>query len=439
MDRPSPFTAAPASASLRAGRARSPKPAGVTHIAGAGLAGLSAAVRLVERGHRVALYEAAGQAGGRCRSYYDAGFGAVIDNGNHLLLSGNKAAMDYLTLIGSAGKLLAAPQAEFPFADLATAERWTLRIGEGRWPSWLFDPTRRVPGTSPLDYFAAMPLLWAGRKKTVTEAIRGQGSLYTRLWQPLFLAALNTDPAEGSARLAGAIMQSTLLKGGAACRPLVAEGLSTAFIEPALAYIAQGGGTSAFGCRLRGISFSGDRAEALDFSGRRIEIAKGDRVILAVPPAAAQSLLPDLQAPDEFRSILNAHYRVAVPADIPKILGVVNGTIEWIFAFPDRLSITISGADRLAGVPREELAVRLWREVSELTGLGAELPHWQIVNEKRATFAASPLQDAKRPGPRTGWRNLFLAGDWTQTGLPATIEGAIRSGERAARLSMTGE
>jgi hypothetical protein len=177
---------------------------------------------------------------------------------------------------------------------------------------------------------------------------------------------------------------------------------------------------------------------ALDFGDSRVAIAENDAFILAVPPWAAQALIPGLEAPGEFRAIVNAHYRIETPPDIPKILGVINGTTEWVFAFPGRLSITISGADRLTGRPREELAAQLWREVSVVTGLPAELPPWRIVNEKRATFAASPEQDAKRRGPKTQWRNLFLAGDWTQTGLPATIEGAIRSGERAARLSMRG-
>ncbi|MGO8778857.1 MAG: FAD-dependent oxidoreductase, partial [Rhodomicrobium sp.] len=129
----------------------------LTHIIGAGLAGLSAGVRLAERGRKVALYEAAGQAGGRCRSYYDAGFGAVIDNGNHLLLSGNDAAMRYLKLIGGAGKLEGPATAEFPFADLATGERWQLSIGESLWPAWLFDSARRVPGTKPYHYLEAVP------------------------------------------------------------------------------------------------------------------------------------------------------------------------------------------------------------------------------------------------------------------------------------------
>jgi hypothetical protein len=141
-----------------------------------------------------------------------------------------------------------------------------------------------------------------------------------------------------------------------------------------------------------------------------------------------------LDVPTEFRAIVNAHFRIDPPAGQPPILGVLNGTVEWIFAFTGRLSVTISAGDRLIDTPREELAKTIWGEVASVTGLPAALPPWQIVRERRATFAATPAQDAKRPGARTGWRNLVLAGDWTDTGLPATIEGAIRSGNRAAEI-----
>jgi hypothetical protein len=118
----------------------------------------------------------------------------------------------------------------------------------------------------------------------------------------------------------------------------------------------------------------------------------------------------------------------------PAILGVVNGLIEWLFAYPDRLSVTISNADRLIDRPRDELAAEIWREAAALSGLPTELPPWRIVKEKRATFAATPAQNAKRPSSRTRWDNVALAGDWIQTGLPATIEGAVRSGYKAAAI-----
>jgi uncharacterized protein with NAD-binding domain and iron-sulfur cluster len=109
--------------------------------------------------------------------------------------------------------------------------------------------------------------------------------------------------------------------------------------------------------------------------------------------------------------------------------------VEWLFAFPDRLSVTISAADRLLDTSREELAEQIWREVCAIARIDSALPRWQIVRERRATFAATPAQDAKRPKPETAYRNLWLAGDWTATGLPATIESAIRSGHKAAQLA----
>jgi hydroxysqualene dehydroxylase len=157
-------------------------------------------------------------------------------------------------------------------------------------------------------------------------------------------------------------------------------------------------------------------------------------VVMAVPPRPAASLLPGLKTPSKFRAIVNAHFRFDPPKDLPPILGVVGGLVEWLFAFPQRLSITISGADRLVDMPREELAQAIWRDICKAGGVQGELPPWQIVRERRATFEATPEQNALRPGASTAWKNLFLAGDWTDTGLPATIEGSVRSGDRAADL-----
>jgi len=405
------------------------------HIIGAGISGLSAAVRLANANYRVHVHEATQQAGGRCRSYFDAATNLTIDNGNHLLLSGNHHAVAYARSIGTEAGLVGPKRAQFPFVDLATGQRWQLDLGDSRLPLWIFDQARRVPDTGLLDYLALMPLIWAAQSKLVGDTIPCKGTLYRRLVQPLLLAALNVDPPEGSAGLAGAVVRETLLAGGMACRPLIArEGLSAVLVEPAIKLLQGRGAEIQFGHELRAFGMSATGVGELKFGDDTVAVEPGDAVVLAVPPRPAAALLPGLKTPTKFRAIVNAHFRFDPPKDMPPIIGVVGGLVEWLFAFPQRLSITISNADRLVDMPREELAHAIWQDICKTAGITADLPPWQIVRERRATFEATPEQNALRPGPSTALKNLFLAGDWTDTGLPATIEGSVRSGNRAADL-----
>jgi squalene-associated FAD-dependent desaturase len=405
------------------------------HIIGAGISGLSAAVRLAGAGFKVHVHEATQAAGGRCRSYFDAATNLTIDNGNHLLLSGNRHALAYARSIGTEAGLVGPKRAQFPFVDLATGQRWQLDLGDGRLPLWVLDEARRVPNTALRDYLALMPLIWAGQGRLVGDTIPCKGTLYQRLVQPLLLAALNVDPPEGSAGLAGAVVRETLLAGGQACRPLIArDGLSAVLVEPAIKLLQDKGADIRFGHELHEFAMAAGRVSELRFGGDTIVVGADDAEVLAVPPRPAATLLPGLKTPSKFRAIVNAHFRFDPPRDMPPILGVVGGLVEWLFAFPQRLSITISNADRLVDMPREELAQAIWRDICKAGSVEGELPPWQIVRERRATFEATPEQNALRPGASTAYKNLFLAGDWTDTGLPATIEGSVRSGDRAADL-----
>lgn len=412
----------------------------VVHVVGAGLAGLSTAVRLAEAGERVALHESAKAAGGRCRSYHDATLDLTIDNGNHLLLSGNRSALSYARLIGGMDALTVAAEPSFDFLDIRRDERWALRPNLGRVPWWIFVPSRRVPGSRAWDYLAPARLLNARADLPISRVMACAGPLYERLWEPVLLAALNTEVPGSSARLAGAILRETLAAGGDACRPVVATGgLSAAFVDPAMAFLRARGAEVRFGQRLRGLSTQNGLADRLSFGGDEVVLGPDDRVVLAVPPWVSRDLLPEVNAPTEYRGIVNAHFRILPPPGFPPLLGVVGGVSEWLFAYPDRLSVTISAGDRLFETDREELARTIWGEVAKAAKLAGPLPRWQIVKEKRATFAATPEQDAMRPPAKTAYQNLFLAGDWTTTGLPATIEGAIRSGEIAASVLQRGD
>jgi squalene-associated FAD-dependent desaturase len=414
--------------------------AATVHVVGAGLAGLATALTLSGAGQRVALYEASGQAGGRCRSYHDRRLDCVIDNGNHLLLSANHAALDYLREIGSRDELIGPPQAQFPFLDLAQGNAWTLRPAGGRLPWWIFRRARRVPDTKPGDYLAAWRLAWASEDATVAAQLRCAGPLWTRFWVPLTLAALNSAPEEASARLLWRVLRETFLAGEAACRPLVARrSLAATFIDPALACLESRGVTPAFGHRLRAMEIDQEQVRCLHFAARSIALDAGDRVVLALPPSGAAALLPNLDVPLASRAIVNAHYRLATApswpagagADLP-MLGLLGGRAQWLFLRGAVVSLTVSAAEDMVGLPNEVLAEELWHDAGRALGHRGSTPPARIVKERQATFAQTPAEVARRPATRGPWRNMVLAGDWTDTGFPATIEGAIRSGRTAA-------
>jgi hydroxysqualene dehydroxylase len=413
----------------------------VVHVVGAGLAGLPAAVRLVQNGYPIALYEAAQQAGGRCRSFFDRTLGRVIDNGNHLLVSGNHSALAYLDTIGASDSLIGPKDAAFPFVDLASGQRWVVRPNRGRVPFWVLLPSRRVPGARLGAYLATWRLARAGQRDTVADCLRTEDLLWRRFWSPLATAVLNTPPKTGSARLLWAALWESFAQGAAGCRPLIARAsLAASLVDPALNFLHRHGATVAFGQRLRAIAFEDRRVRSLDFGQRRIELGPSDQVILALPPGQATALLPELIAPQASHAIVNGHFRLTRPVRLPGdsfLLGLVGGTAEWLFVRDELVSLTVSAADALADEPSEAIAERLWADTAAALGLpAAPQPPARIVKERRATFAQTPEQVARRPPATTSWSNLFLAGDWTATGLPATIEGAIRSGDRAADLAV---
>jgi squalene-associated FAD-dependent desaturase len=407
------------------------------HVVGGGIAGLSAALALVDAGRPVTLYEAGPAAGGRCRSYFDRELGCRIDNGNHLWLSGNRAIAAFLRRVGAQGTLAGPAEAMFPFIDLTTGQRWTVRPNAGLLPWWVLVPGRGVPGARLGEFAGLAALLRAGPEATVAQVLR-PGKLYDRLLEPLVIAALNTAPATGSAWLMAAVVRETLARGGAACVPAYpSDGLSGTFIDPALDALHTAGAEVRLSCRVAALEVNGGRVTALGIPGGPVTLAAGEAVVLALPGPGAQALLPDLSAPDAFEAIVNLHYRTDAPPGPAGFIGLLGGTAEWVFVKPGIVSVTISAANRLVDRPASDLAATVWPEVTAALRLSQPLPPWRVVKEKRATFAATPAQDRKRPSARTALSNLVLAGDWTATGLPATIEGAIRSGQTAAEQLLT--
>jgi len=345
--------------------------------------------------------------------------------------------MSYLDMIGARNTLSGPGAPVFPFMDLASGERWTLRPSRGRLPWWLFSPSRRVPGAKLREYLALARLMGAPARATVADMLP-DGELTRKLLEPLAVSALNTPTAEGSARLFAAVIAGSLARGGAHCIPLYPrEGLSESFVEPALTRLAALGATVRTSTRIAAIGTENNRATTLAGPDGTIALEPGDSVVLATPGPVAAALLPGTTAPDRFEAIINMHFLADTDPGEAGFVGLIGGLAEWVFVKPGVVSVTISAANRLLDEPTEKLVPALWREVCAVTGLATQMPRWRLIREKRASFAATFAQQQRRPVATTPLQNLVLAGDWTDTGLPATIEGAIRAGFAAVQAMAT--
>jgi squalene-associated FAD-dependent desaturase len=408
------------------------------HIVGAGLSGLAAAVTLADKGQRVVVYEAAAQAGGRCRSYHDREIDRTIDNGNHLVLSGNPCVQRYLRMVGATDRLIGPAGDGFQFLDLTKNHRFTVRPNQGPIPWWIASPSRRVPGTGWLDYAVAVKLAFARPGASVADVLP-HDELYRILWEPLAVSALNTPVDEASAQGFWKVLAKTLAKGGRFSRPLIArETLADTFVTPGVAFLAAHGGEIRLGTRIKRLDYADGKVVGLSSDSAEEVWEEGDMVIMAAPPAIAERLVRHLETPGTDEPIVNAHFATNDPAGTPlEVVAIVGGAAQWVFRRPGLASVTVSAARAMVDEPAEALAPRLWADVARaFPALGQSLPPYRIIKEKRATIRQSPNDEALRPGFTTRFSNLWLAGDWTRTGLPATIEGSLQSGFQAAKAAL---
>ena len=225
------------------------------------------------------------------------------------------------------------------------------------------------------------------------------------------------------------------MRGGRHCvAAFPRDGWSESIAEPAIASLHAAGQQVSTGRRITQLVVEDGRAVALQEPGRRTALSAADQVVIAVPAERAADLLPGLVRPRAHESIVNLHYKTTLAGPPAGFIGLVSGLAEWLFFKPGIVSVTISAANRLADVAAPALAEQVWREIEAACRISAPMPPYRVVREKRATFSATPEQAQQRPGCRTSLPNVFLAGDWTATGLPATIEGAIRSGLTAGQM-----
>lgn len=427
-------------------------------VVGGGLAGLSAALALVDAGARVRVFEKRAIAGGRAYSYRAREAGHAVDNGQHLMMGCYAATLRYLERIGARERVevrpLAVPLAEpgrgivsFACAPLPSPLHLTVgALGYGHLS--LPERSRLLAGGL---RFVVRHLRGGLDGSTVAEALDalGQGErARASFWNPLAIAVLNELPERASAALFGEVLRRVFFARASASHLVFPRvGLSELLIEPAVRAIESAGGDVEVGRAVRELVISSGRAAGVRLPGG--DVIEADAVILAVPPPAVREILPEsarrhsvFAGVERLRGapIVSVHLWLRDPVPTPRMLGFLDGPIQWLFTPPMQppagryVTLVSSGAHELVDLPPEAIVDEARRALRRYLPSTAEIGWCDslVTKERAATFAATPAEQACRPPSTTPIPNLFLAGDWTDTGLPATIESAIESGRRAA-------
>jgi hypothetical protein len=402
-----------------------------SHVIGAGVAGLAAALRLADQGRAVMLHEATPVAGGRCRALPDG-----TDNGTHALMGANRAALRFLADIGAREGWVEAEPEGLPVFDMADGSGRRIAASPLDWR----DPAKRPPGLSPSAIATLLRLALPIGDRPVAEVMAAHPALYRALIEPLTVAALNTPGHEASSARLGVVLRR-LGRPGAGAVLVAREGLGPDLIAPALQKLAQAGVSTRFGARLRAMTEAEGRIIALHFGEDSISLDPRDQIVLALPPWEVARLIPKLRVPERHAPILNLHFAHGVKGPV-RFIGVLGGLTQWVLVRPSGVSVTVSAADAEVEEQAPDLAPRAWAEIlaaAKAFGLPGEWPEappaMRAVKERRATprhVVGMPPQP-----PRQIYRNLVLAGDWTWPRLPATIESAVLSGEAAAKAVPT--
>jgi len=409
------------------------------HIIGAGLAGLSCAIKL-KKNKKIILYEASSLFGGRCRSYNEKHFNCILDNGNHLIIKAYKNTFSYLKNINTHTKLISNNKTFYPFVDIKKTENWSVRPYSYILPWWIFFSSCRPKNISALDFIKSLKLFFAKKNETVYDLLGKNNIIYERFWKPFTIAVLNTDPKEASAKLLRKVIIKTLFFSNDPLRPFfVKKSLNDTLIKPAVQNFLNQGGKIKCNTRLKKIVFKNNFAKEMIFNKKKIKVDNDEVIILAVTPNVASKIIPSLKVPKKTNCILNIHFKLNEKYKKIKFpensffIGVIGGTADWIFKKKNILSITVSAANYLNNLGDEKISRIVWEDVKKTFNLNAiKKPKYKIIREKMATFVQSPEEIFRKPKMHTKYKNIFLAGDWVDTGLPATIEGAITSGYNVA-------
>lgn len=443
-------------------------------IIGGGVAGLAAAVACVDAGHRVTLLEARSFCGGRAYSFADPNTGEIIDNGQHLLMGCYTATFDYLARIGARGLVHVDPTFQVDFVQPG-GERtvlrcprlpapWHLLCGLLRWPAFRKrDLWRLVRGVA-RDCFVGLRLPRTDSPDiSVAEWLdRMEQSQRARelLWEPLTVAVMNeTMERAAAAPFLAMLREGMQVRGVLQGLAFPRAPLSQIFVDPALEYLTARGAQVRTATTITKLDHDAHHIHCLHT--RQGESIMGDAIILALPPREVHRLMTASglgeQAPWqqlaawESVPIISVHLWYPQPILPAPMVGLLGSAFHWAFDksgktgtvpfFPlsntdaHCVALVSSACRDMAVLPREEIVQAAQQAMQQYFPAARALTpqHVQVTKELHATISLGKGTAALRLPTHTNFRNLLLAGDWTQTYLPATLEGAVRSGCAAAR------
>jgi squalene-associated FAD-dependent desaturase len=434
-------------------------------IVGAGLSGLAAAVHLASRGIRVTVLEQKPAPGGRAYSFRDKITGDTIDNGQHVLIAGYDRTMQFLDTIGTKELLRIQPHpvlrfhhpvrgfCEFRLSHLPVP----FHLLAGIFTTSLLSVADRFrflrAGASLLDHSSGAASRYS--RLTIKEwllSLHQSPELTRSLWEPLAVSIMNESIDRASAGVFIAALQKAFLgqaKNAAMAIPTV--GLSQLYVDQAVKYILVRGG--AIRCNAIVTRCVADPENTIDVHLRDNDPITGDAVICTVPPQDLPGLLPPVLAASSAplaaissAPIVSIHLWFDREFMSHDSVGLIGRRVQWLFnrrrlstekGDGAHVSAVISGAHEYVEKTKDQLVALSLEDIqSAYPHVGLQPRHSVVIREKNATYSSSPSVELLRPTPVTGVRNFFLAGDWTATGYPATIEGAVLSGETAAAYAL---